>query len=50
MKYCSREYTQLASRDLDYQYADEQSEETTLQIERFQIRGQDSISDLVSVT
>ncbi|XP_033764391.1 tumor protein 63-like isoform X2 [Pecten maximus] len=42
-------YTQIASRDLDYEYAEPAGEETSLQIERFQIRGQnDSISDLLN--
>ncbi|KAL3861080.1 hypothetical protein ACJMK2_007165 [Sinanodonta woodiana] len=41
------EYTHIASRDLEYQYNDNE-EETSLQIDRFRIQNQDTISDLLN--
>ena len=42
-----RDYTQLASREsVDYSFS-EGDDETTLQVERYRIHGNDSISELV---
>lgn len=47
---CSRNYTHIQQRDLDYSFEHEDEDTTSLQIERFQIKSQqDSISDLVGI-